>query len=458
MSIAAISAACLSEFRPKDAINGYCSPFSVEAGQVLEFFISSRVEYQIYICRLTDIAEGAARVAPEFELTNLPKSLPRFQRTSLRAWQDGCQWQSTDKFQVPTSYHSGLYAAECRGTDGSTWHVTFAVRPSAIANQEPILVLANSNTWNAYNDWGRVSRYTRDREISAVNFERPNPYASSNYEAASDAHLTRAELWLLRWLQSRSYQFDVCADSDFHSGTFDLNKYRAIILSTHPEYWTREMVARLRQYLSVGGNLLYLGGNGIFEAVTFSSRMQSLVFHDGDVGTNITREHYYFRNLDGQVCEREILGVAFLYDNYEQAPGPYRVLEPGHWLFNGTGCVANSLVGAGGYRGGACGREMDTSSGVPGQPGPTTPLVDAWSLHTDGSPGSDRGAAPRNLVVLAEGIKGTATSPHTGQMTYSETQSGGFVFAVGSYCFTGTLLSDAVLQKIVGNALARSLQ
>lgn len=456
MSVAAISAACLSEFRPKNSLNGYCVPQSVGAGEFVEFFISSRVSFQTFIIRLTDVADGAAIVGQNLELTELAAKPAQFQRAGLRVWQDGCGWQATHRFQIPLTYASGLYAAECRGTDGSICHITFTVRPSSLSGNR-VLVLANTNTWNAYNDWGGQSRYTRDREIFRLSFERPNPYASPNYESQTDAHLARAELWLQRWLIEQGYRFDVCIDSDVSATITDLNQYRAVLLSTHPEYWTREMVSRLQEFLDHGGNLLYLGGNGIFEAVCLSRDRKYLIFHDGKKGPNVVRWPYYFRNLNGQVCEREFLGVAFLYDNYGIPPGPYRVLEPTHWIFDGTGRSKNSLIGQGGYRGGACGREMDANIGVAGRPGPNTPDVNAWLVPEDGSLGTDRGAAPPNVVVLAEGTTASPMSSHTGQMTCYDTKSGGFVFSVGSYCFTGTLPFDAVLQQMVINALARAL-
>ena len=190
MSIVSATAALLSEFRPKNTINGYCAPLSVEAGQLIDFFISSRADYEVYIVQLCDVQDGSSNVAAGRELAKLPNGRHQYQITSTRAWQIGCGWQRTQQFQVPASYTSGLYAAECRVSDGSTFHIAFVVRPSP-GTQNPILVLANTNTWNAYNNWGGYSRYTgnRDREISSLSFARPNPNTSANYEDSRDAHL-----------------------------------------------------------------------------------------------------------------------------------------------------------------------------------------------------------------------------------------------------------------------------
>ena len=46
---------------------------------------------------------------------------------------------------------------------------------------------------------------------------------------------------------------------------------------------------------------------------------------------------------------------------------------------------------------------------------------------------------------------------HAAEMTYYDTETGGFVFSVGSMTFGGSLLVDTNLQKIVNNALHESL-
>jgi hypothetical protein len=48
--------------------------------------------------------------------------------------------------------------------------------------------------------------------------------------------------------------------------------------------------------------------------------------------------------------------------------------------------------------------------------------------------------------------------PHAAEMTYYDTQAGGFVFSVGSMTFGGSLVEDATLQKIVNNVLRDCLR
>jgi hypothetical protein len=77
-------------------------------------------------------------------------------------------------------------------------------------------------------------------------------------------------------------------------------------------------------------------------------------------------------------------------------------------------------------------------------------IVRAWE-------GSDRGRPPDNLQLLARGTNRRADGNLTAHMTYYDHSGGGFVFAAGSLCFTGSLVQDAQLQIIVKNALDKAL-
>src|SRR5207237_9542187 len=56
---------------------------------------------------------------------------------------------------------------------------------------------------------------------------------------------------------------------DFHGEIENIQSYNAVILSTHPEYWSTAMQDNLQTYLDQGGKLLYLGGNGMYRIVDF---------------------------------------------------------------------------------------------------------------------------------------------------------------------------------------------
>src|SRR5581483_9101867 len=83
-------------------------------------------------------------------------------------------------------------------------------------------------------------------------------------EGRQACHLAPAEWRLLGWLEHRGLPYDLYAETQLDDGTLDLSSYRALVLSAHPEYWTRRMYDAVKQWVfRDGGRLLYLGGNGL---------------------------------------------------------------------------------------------------------------------------------------------------------------------------------------------------
>jgi hypothetical protein len=458
VAIGAISQVLLSSIPSTDVVEGYCWPLSVSPGDSIDFFISAANSYNLDYVRLSDLDENGSG-AP---LLSRGKQRALVQPAYDNAWRDGCGWEATSQLIVPTGWPSGLYAARLTSTDSTNAQPTFivfVVKPKDTMRGN-YLLLANTLTWNAYNEWGRRSRYTDSGNIFWLSFMRPNPTASPLYP---DIHLLPAESWVLKWMQGEGHHVDIVTDHDFHSGIPMLDQYAAIILNTHPEYWTQMMVDRLRQYLNAGGCLVYLGGNGIFERVQLDASGQRLIFHGGSTTPNSDRFAQFFRNLNPPQPERELLGVAFLFDNYDSTPAPYAVLLPDHRFFKDTGVVFLSKIGERGRSGGASGREMDSSRGSDAPPGF---IVNAAIFDYGGRTASDRGFPPSNLQVLARGCNnrfldpdtGILEGPHAAEMTYYDTQAGGFVFSVGSMTFGGSLVEDATLQKIVNNVLRDCLR
>jgi hypothetical protein len=322
------------------------------------------------------------------------------------------------------------------------------------SNRGDVLVLASTNTWNAYNAWGGYSKYG-PVTATALTFLRPNPATTPVNDGTINHHLTLADLWILNWLKQSGYRPDIIADGDLHNGFSDLGAYRTLILLTHPEYWSLEMLDQLETFLGAGGSLCYLGGNGMFERCIPSPDATSLTFFNGDPAQ--VREPAFMRNLNPPRPERAVLGVAYRGDHIWGADPstfvayPYEVLAADHPLLAGTGLKNGDLIGATGRQGvnggGASGWEMDTSRAASPDPGDGVVVA--------GTTVSDRGAPPANLQLLA---RGTNAPDHSADMTYYETGHGGFVFSVGSICFGGSLVEDPQLQRIVTNALGSPAQ
>ena len=86
-------------------------------------------------------------------------------------------------------------------------------------------------------------------------------------------HLARVEVWVQTWLErlaatNPKYGFDVFTDMDFHHGIANLNGYRLIVLDSHPEYWTGAMRSALDRYLALGGHVVNISGDGLFDRLS----------------------------------------------------------------------------------------------------------------------------------------------------------------------------------------------
>jgi len=416
---------------------GYVWPLSAAPGEELKFFASGLAE-SVTIARHSTDAEG--------KVTHQPVASPTyqstFQKTNLQPWANGAGWKESFSVTVQDCWKPGIYSARFRSVQGADSYATFVVKPSGQgAPKSKVLVIANTNTWNAYNPWGGRGKYTVPA-AARTSFLRPNPPAAPVGETSEPHHLARAEIWVTGFLDQSNIAFDVYTDADFDAGIPNLLQYEKIIIDTHPEYWSAKMYGNLVGYLNNGGSLISLGGNSLYENAEFIADGTGLMFLNGI--ENGPRTAALLRNLG--MPERSLLGVATEACAVDAAP--YAVLKSSHPIFFGTNLVDGALIGAKGLstRGGrypsgaASGWETETSSG----PG-------AMAQGCSGlSPMAPSSTLPGGLITLA---KGTNSGTTGAEMIYYSHPGGGFVYAVGSLTFPGALAIDPTLQQMVRNAI-----
>src|SRR5262249_47443055 len=141
-------------------------------------------------------------------------------------------------------------------------------------------------------------------------------------------------------LEQEGHRPDVYTDIDFHNG-IDLTRYRCLILTTHPEYWSVQMYDNLVAYLNGGGSVLYLAGNGVFEDGEYGPGQQGMVFRNGI--EDGPREDAMFRVLSPARPERTVLGVAT--ERCGVAGSAFEVLRSDHFCFVGTGLANGQTFG-----------------------------------------------------------------------------------------------------------------
>jgi hypothetical protein len=354
---------------------------------------------------------------------------------------------------------SGLYYFHARGESGAFFSFPLVVAPARPC--APVAVLASTNTWNAYNAFGGRSNYMlaggmidapvvnaradlpRYRladygewksaaEFPPLSFDRPEPAShvpegvevGDPIEGRQACHLAPAEWRLLGWLERQGCPYDLYADYQLHTGLPDLDAYRVLVLSVHPEYWSEAMYRAVKRWVfERGGRLMYLGGNGLNCRVEFldgGTRMRCL--NQWPAGYE-SRSHYRGES------EAELLGVVYS-DAGAMTVAPYEVVAADHWVFAGTGLKVGDRFGTKTlherYGDGASGHETDKIS-----------------PHS-----------PPGVRLLARGLNPDGGGAH---LAYFETPRGGAVFSAGSISYPSALLCDLPTSAITANVMDRFL-
>jgi hypothetical protein len=448
-----------------DGLFGYAWPKCVRSGETSEMRVHAVEEYRLELWRygwekeqikvLSVVDEHGPRatmqITPDGDYT----------QTGVH-WNEVGYLGRSKKVTVEAPERSGLYYIHAKTKSGRFFSFPWVVAPAKPRSK--LAVLASNITWNAYNNFGGRSNYilagelparptvnarqdlTRytdpehvfyDREDYApLSFERPEPMNHiEEGERITDVitgrnacHIAPAEWRLLGWLERESFDYDLYSETQLHFGTLRLEDYGVLILSTHPEYWSKTMYDRLKDWVvRGGGKLLYLGGNGLNCEVEFLDE-RTMTVRNGNARLESAAK-FESRFHQRRESEANLLGVVYT-DAGAMTGAPYRVVDGSHWIFAGTGLKNGDLFGKESLHmrchGGASGHETDKVSA----------------------------SSPKNVRVLAKGL-----NPDDGgaDLAYYETASGGAVFSAGSICWPASIVVDAGVSKITANVLRRFL-
>jgi hypothetical protein len=448
-----------------DGLLGYAWPRWVKAGEKSEFRVHSVEPYQLGLWRYGAHKELIKRLGwfdehgPRATMQITPDG--DYSQTGV-AWNKHGYANPHLHQYVEAPQRSGLYYFHARTAKGAEFAFPWIVAPQRPV--APVAVLASNITWNAYNNFGGRSNYINPGRLPAtptvnarlelkrytdpdgityhtgdyapLSFERPEPInhidllteLTDPIEGRAACHLAPAEWRLLGWLEREHFAYDYYAETQLHDGTLDLDAYRVLVLSTHPEYWSRAMYLRVKAWVNDrGGRLMYLGGNGLNCEAEFVDPT-AVIYRNGDARALKARA-YESRFHVRVESEANLLGVVFTETGI-MTGAPYRVIDASHWAFEGTGLRNGDLFGQASLHmrcpGGASAHETDKVS--PSSPG--------------------------NVVRLA---KGTNIDEGGAELAYYETQGGGAVFSVGSIAWPSSILIDGSVSRITANVLNRFL-
>ena len=446
-----------------DCLLGYMWPKWARAGESSEFRVHSPEAYKLELFRYGWTKELVRTIGWYDE--HGPRATVQITPDGDYA-ASGVEWNRHGYRLVHHPQHvvaperSGLYYFHASTACGR-----FFSFPWIVAPQKPtakIAVLASNLTWNAYNNLGGRSNYIlndllpRRPVVNArldlerytnpnfggweaatyrpLSLDRPEPLNSvPQHEQPTDpiegrlaCAATPAEWRLLAWLEREGFAYDYYAETQLHAGELPLDDYRVLVMSVHPEYWTRQMYASVKDWVTRrGGKLVYLGGNGINCEVELLDDHR-VVHHNGRAA-DVTAGKFESRFHMRVESEANLLGVVFT-DTGIMSAAPYEAIEAGHWALAGTGLAPGDHFGLHSQHmrcpGGASGHEQDKVSP----------------------------SSPKQVQVLARGLNPNDGGAH---LAYYETDSGGAVFSAGSIIWPACLLVDHAVSKITANVFAR---
>jgi N,N-dimethylformamidase len=347
-------------------------------------------------------------------------------------------WQPDFELSIPAELRSGVYAARLQA-DGYEEHMPFYVRPPRGTATAPVAFLAPTLTYLAYANerlyWSEGYREKRPR-VTPLTTEPPDidrylaehpEFGLSLYDRHSDgsgcSYSSRlrpilnmrpkyrawrlhdaprhfaGDLYLTGWLEAAGIGCDVITDEDLHhEGQPLLDRYRAILTGSHPEYVTETMHSAVRGYLQRGGRLMYLGGNGFYWVTSVDPlRPHVIELRRGMNGTraweNLPGESHHSTTgelgglwrLRGQSPQR-LVGVGFAAQGWGGASGYVRqpASHDARAAFIFDGIEPEEVIGDFGMAlGGAAGDEIDRLDVQLGSPDHALLLATSAGRHTD---------------------------------------------------------------------------
>jgi hypothetical protein len=262
-------------------IEGYTSKTSVAPGETIGFQVSTSpaVSFRIIIYRLGWYGGAGARqmaclpactgtgTGNVFTGAVRPTPAPNPATGKIDAG-----WAQSASLAIPSNWTTGEYVAEYIPTSGSNngraRYSPFVVRSSAPqAQASSVLVVVPFNTYLAYNEWGGTSAY--DNFTTGPTFKLDHATKVSFNRPFHRREWRMWDLPLLRFLEREGYDVSYVSDTDVDANPSILQQHRAVIVSGHSEYWTKNMRDGFEAARDAGTNIDFMGANDAYWQVRY---------------------------------------------------------------------------------------------------------------------------------------------------------------------------------------------
>ena len=384
------------------------------------------------------------------------------------------RWEPGFELRIPDDLASGIYAARLR-TATSEDYAPFFVRPPRGTTTARIAFLVPTFSYLAYGRTGeegagQLSLYSTHADGSGITYSsalrpitnmRPKITTRNPWQFMADTHL-------IDWFDAKGFDVDVITDHDLHrEGLALIRPYNVVLTGTHPEYTSVQMLDALQAYLTRGGRLMYMGGNGFYWITSLDPGGRFIEVrreHGTEAWQGAPGETYHattgefgglwrFRGRAPQL----LVGVGFTAQGFDRN-SPFRRM-PGSFdpraAFIFEGVDQDALIGEHPslvLEVGAAGSELDRVDYALGSPAHTLILASSFG-HSDAyqhvveevNTSDSRQGGTENVLVKAD-------------MAYLEYPHGGAVFSTSSIAWSGSLSYngyDNDVSRITENVLRR---
>ena len=413
-----------------------------------------------------------------------------------------CKWEVTNSMDIPADLKSGVYAIRLRIGDGhglGEEYIVFFVRPSkpsaklcflvptasylAYANerlsfdaqiiqpmtgQPPVITDIDIETYE-HREFG-LSTYDSFEDGAGVcfsSYKRPIVNMRPKYRISSMNTTWQfpADLSIVAWINHIGYDCDFITDEDLHrEGKSAIAPYNCVITGTHPEYVSEKMLDAQEDYVTDGGRLIYMGGNGYYWCVGFDeeepacmevrkldSGMRAWAAKAGEHYLQTTGEKSGLWRNRGRAPQK-LLGVGFIGEGFETS-APFRKMPDSYhrtvsWITEG---IEGEIIGDEGLAyGGAAGIELDRYDLSLGTP-PHAKIIASSGGHSD-----NYVLVTEELLYAYAGLVGSLDYRIRGDITYFTAPNNGAVLSTGSIAFGQALPAkgfDNTTSKLLKNVV-----
>ncbi|MER8792380.1 hypothetical protein NKH71_31945 [Mesorhizobium sp. M0983] len=318
-----------------------------------------------------------------------------------RFYERGCDWPQSHAWKIPDDAPAGFYIATShasRNEQRQEQEHGFFVLPRK-GQQKPILMVAATGTWRAYNDWGGYSHYVghkltdgwrfaprvtlhrpwargfiwlppgapRKAAIQPTPMGSPPRYLQDEFACSrgfskfyASAGWASYERPFLCWTEAQGLGVDIVSQADMIADPDLLAAYKCVVFVGHDEYWTWEMREAIEQYMENGGSVARFAGNFGVQIRLEDNGITQVCYQERALEKDPLAGTKGERRLATDFSDRRVgwpgeqtFGLNTHYGLFAgvggmvaRGVGGFTVYAPNHWAFEGLDLGYGDVIGA----------------------------------------------------------------------------------------------------------------